>query len=310
MITESGAAAVVETPAAEVPVSADAPAVETPVTEPAAEAVKEEPKRDPVSAKFAALSRREKEAQQAQHRVKQAEAELTRRQQEIDAKIAAMEERERRARDPSLRPIDRAHALGITPEEINRDLLGGWTAPEKDPLAEKLSPLQKQLEEVVKQNEELRKKVEGVDEETRRRKQNEDYLKFVDGVKATVESDVNKYEYLQLNGKEAIDLVQETMLSYYQANNNTLLSYEEACDLVEEYYEGQAEKYSKAKKLQAKFPAATPPQKPQDTAKAKDEPKTLTSSMSTGAQETVDISKMSDSEQLAYIAKMIQIKKS
>lgn len=306
MTVENGAAAV-EAPAAEGAPDVT-PTVETPA-EVVVEAPKEEPKRDPASAKFAALARREKEVQAANQRAKQAEADLARRQAEIDARAKEIEERDKAAR--SGRPLDRLKAMGLSPEDVNRDLLGGYTPPEEDPVDAKLSPLQKQLQEVLKQNEELRQKVEGVDLAARQRKQQEDYLKFVDAVKKTVADGGDKFEYIEINGQEAIDLVQETMVKYYTDNNNALLSYDEACELVEEYYEQQAEKLAKSKKLQSKFktaPQATPTATP-TTAKPKDVPATLTADMTTGSQDTVDINKMSDREAKAYLAKMLTFKK-
>lgn len=307
MTVENAAVAAPET-SAPAPEASATPTSETAATETPPVTSTPEPKKDPESAKFAALARKEKANREAEQRVKQAEQQLQQRQAEVDARAKELEERLQKSKSGN--PIERIKAIGVSPEEVNQALLGGWKEPEVDPVDAKLTPLQQKIEKVLKENEELRKKVEGVDNDVRQREQHQNYLKFVDAVKKTVEADPDKFEYVSLHGQEAIDLVQEVMVKHYQDNNNALLGYDEACELVEEWYEQKAETLLKSRKLQGKV---QPPsqQTPQSTspAKAKDEPATLTAAMSSASQDTVDITKMSDREAQAYIARLMTMKK-
>ncbi len=116
-------------------------------------------------------------------------------------------------------------------------------------------------------------------------------------IKETARS--GQYEHIQTFGDSAHDMVREVMVEHYNQNKD-FLTYEEACDRVEAYYEGMANELLKAKKVQDKFKPAPPAPKPSPT-KVK-EPTTLTNKVAQGAQaSSVDVNKLPRSEAIDYL---------
>lgn len=320
MQVESGSAAEV---AADVVASAPAPEVaaeaapveataegaeeapEAEVAAPEAPVEKVEPKRDAVSGKFAALARREKELQQQNQQAKRYEQQIAQRQAEIEAKAKDLAARE--AKIKSGNPIEVLMASGYTYADATNAILGGFKPKEVDPIDQKLAPIEERVSKITQENEELKKRLAELDNTAAAKKQREEYEKFVDAVKKTVKEAGDKYEYLNTMGSDGIDIVRETMVQYWQANEGALLSYEDACDLVEEHFEKQAEVLLSTKKVQAKLKPAVE-SKPQTPSKPAVVSKTLTSGMTSGGEATVDINKMSRSEAIEHLAKSISFR--
>ena len=81
-------------------------------------------------------------------------------------------------------------------------------------------------------------------------KQNEAYAQGISTIKQFVEEHADEYEYVKLN--DAYEDVLELAAKYYKETGK-YLSFSEAANLVEKHFEGEADKYAQAKKLQAKF---------------------------------------------------------
>lgn len=264
------------------------------------------PVKDAASARFAALSKKEKAVREAQARAE--EAAKTREQQfkqrELDLERRAKETAEREERfNKASHPIEVLKAKGLSYADATEAMLGNYKSPEVDPIDQKLTPVQEHLAKLAKENEELRALV---NEDRARVKQKEDqqrYREFIDAVKGTIAAGLEKYELTAALGDDAIDIVRETMIQCYQKNGVTP-GYEDACEMVEEYLENTyVARFEKTKKLQSRFnkPAVTPPQtavKPKPNT-----PKTLTNDMGATGTATDDTDKMSRSELLKYLEK-------
>lgn len=280
-------------------------------TAPTAEAVVEEKKveaKDPISSKFAALSRKEKELRQLQETMARQQKEVEARQKAFEDRQKQFEEREAQIKT-SRRPLDVLKAAGFKYEDATQDILGGYKVPEPDPVDTKLQPYVKVIEEQKKAIEQLTNKLNELDTGLKTQEQQKKYLEFVDAVKKTITGNPEKFEITAAMGDDAIDIVREVMVEYY-TKNGALLSYEDACELVEEHYEKQSEKFTATNKVKSRF--TTPPTaKPQAATTQPKEvsatPKTLTASMGTpGGEATVDIDKMSPREAIAYLSKQLK----
>jgi len=284
------------------PVEAAAPeeAVEAP------EAVVEEivveepkPKRDPSAARFGALAKKEKE--------------LRTQQASFETRMKAIEERENGIRERELRfqqakrPLDKLKEYGFTHADITQDLLGNWSEPEVDPLDEKLKPHTEKWDKYESRSEKLEKELNDLKAQLTLKDQKEVYGKVITDIKGVL-GDTEKYELTNTMGAEGLDLIQEVMVEYFN-ENEILLDYSAACDIVEEYYENQLmSKLVGTKKAQSRLAppvAAKVTPKPSQAPSAPSVPKTLTQSHTTGSQATVDIDTLSKSEALAYLSKKL-----
>lgn len=290
------------TPAADV--SADVAIAPEVTTDVAPEVVAEpapapEPKKDPAAARFAALSRRERDIRQ--------------REQEIQARADAADKRAKDAEDLAAkvkgakRPVEAMRALGYTMEDITMDALGSYKPKELDPvdakLLERMSPVELQLAEARAQLEQQKKIIDEIQ------------LDRAEVAKRQVRADIvntakdKGHEIIQAIGEDAVTLVQHVISEYYKTNG-TILSYETACDNVEKHY---ADYITSVVDRTTKFKTQIAPGKPTPPAKspagnqAKPAPTTLTQSLSQGTSaKTVDLDKMSKTDALQYLAKTIQ----
>ena len=228
-------------------------------------------KRDAQAARFAALARKEKEARQLREQV---EAD----RKALEAEKAKLAETQA-AQTSAKRPLDILKAHGLTYQDAMNDALGGYTPPEPDPfdtkLGEKLSPVEKQLKELADQNKALQESLNQINSERQQRAMQE--IRF--NIKQTATD--KGYEYINEVGDEAYTLVSDVIGDYWHKNKR-VLTYDEACGIVDSYYDKLANKVLGTKKVQAKLAGSASAPKPATTVKdAKGKPTTLTQGHST-----------------------------
>lgn len=228
-------------------------------------------KRDAQAARFAALARKEKEARQLREQV---EAE----KKALEAERAKLAE-EKAAKESAKRPLDILKAHGLTYQDAMNDALGGYTPPEPDPietkLGEKLSPVEKQLKELADQNKALQDAMNQINAERQQRAMQE--IRF--NIKQTAAD--KGYEYINEVGDEAYTLVSDVIGDYWHKHKR-VLTYDEACGIVDSYYDKLANKVLGTKKVQAKLAGSASASKPASPVKdAKGKPTTLTQGLST-----------------------------
>lgn len=289
-----------------IPAQGEAPApevaVETPAADPppetTAEPVKEAPK-DNSASRFAAIARREKAA-------KQREADVDRRVKEAEARLAAVSEKESAILSFKKDPAKAMRDLGLTYADITQAMVGGYKAPEEDPMDVKLNPVNDKLGKFESEVEKLHRELADLRNQSAAREQREQYDTVMRGIKA-VTADVDKYEYINAMGDEAETLVKDTMVEYWNRNQK-MLDYSEACDIVEQYYEEHVNRFAKTKKLTKRLPGtqAAPKAAPKPPAKEAKAPSTLTNKLSSAPEANVDINKLPKHEALAYLAKKLQ----
>jgi len=295
-------------PASEAPVATETPeevpeASETPVeaSEPVVEETPQPPKRDPAAARFGALAKKERELRNQM-------SSFETKMKEFEAREAAIKEREMRFQT-ARRPTERLKELGYTYADITQDLLGNYKEPEIDPMDEKLKPLKDNWDKFEGQSAELAREVKELKNQIALKEQKEVYNQVLGEIKSVL-ADQDKYELTNTMGQEGLDLIQEVVLEYYN-ENEILLDYSAACDIVEKYYEDQImSKVASTKKMQSRFapqPAAKP-SKPSPATKEPSGSKTLTQAHATGSKATPNVDEMTKEEALAYLSKKLIFK--
>lgn len=278
-------------------------APEEPVEVPEEVVVEEpKPKRDVSASRFGALARKEKELRNQQFSFEQ-------RMKGIEERENGIRERELRFQQAK-RPLDKLKEYGFTHADITQDLLGNWKEPELDPLDEKLKPHKEKWDRYESKSAELEAELNQLKTQLTLKEQKETYNQVIGDIQSVL-SDNDRYELTNTMGKEGLDLIQEVVIEYFN-ENEILLDYAAACDIVEEYYEKQImTKLVGTKKAQSRFAPPAAPKvttKPSQAPTAPSVPKTLTQSHTTGSQATVDIDSLSKSEALAYLSKKLLYK--
>jgi hypothetical protein len=262
-----------------------------------AEEVKEPVKPDPLSTKFSALARKERE-------IRAKEAAFNEKMASYEAKLKELETRSAAPTDKPKSPMDALKQFGFSYADATNQIVGGWKEPEVDPLDERLRPVQEKLSAV----ERLEAKLAQMEQEAAQAKQNAAYEQAMSAISSTIEEGGEKYEYIQKLGDQAVDLVRDTIVEYYKEHKK-MLDYSEACDIVEEWYENNVvSQLLSTKKVQSRLPKPTTQAKPSTPAKeAKAPSQTLTNSLQqSGSEAKIDLDKLSKDEALALLAKKLQ----
>lgn len=289
---------------APVPTEVVAEETETVVEAPEPESPKqpEPPKKDPAAARFGALAKKERELRNQM-------TSFENKMKEFEAREAAIKERELRFQS-ARRPTEKLKELGFTYADITQDLLGNYKEPELDPMDEKLKPFKENWDKFEGVSEKLAKEVEQLKNQIALKEQKEVYNQVLGEIKSVL-ADTDKYELTNTMGQEGLDLIQEVVLEYYN-ENEILLDYSAACDIVEKYYEDQImSKVAGTKKMKSRFapqPEPVKPSKPSPATKEPSVPKTLTQAHSTGSKATPNVDEMSKEEALAYLSKKLLFK--
>lgn len=283
------------------PVAAEAEEKVEEVQEVAAEQPVEEEKKpekkDPMSAKFAAIARREKE-------IRAREREIENRAKEAEDRIAAIKQKEDRFQTLKKSPLKvLKEEFGLSMADIVQDSLGNYKEEEKDPTTQRFETLEQKLSKL----DELEKTIEARFGELRAREQAAAMEQVMDNIRETANS--GGYEYIQAVGDEAYGLVRDVMKEY-QIQHKKLLDYSEACDIVEKHYEESlVEKLLSTQKAKSRYKPAeksesSAPSKP--AKKEVKEPTTLTNQLNASNQATIDIDKMSRTEAIAHLSKQLK----
>lgn len=267
--------------------------------EAAKEEAKKEEKRDPASARFGALARKEKE--------------LRAQQKAIEDKLKAAEDRERQLMEREQRlgvakknPLEILKEYGFSYQDATQAVLGGYEAPPEDPMDAKLRPWSEKVDKSLTSAEKLEKELNELKAQIAAKHHQESITQVIKEIKTTLDDD--KFELTKAMGEDGVDFVREIMVEYYKANER-LLDYSEACQLAEDYYEKEyLGRLMDTKKVKSRFPASTAATaatqaKPKTEAKA-----TLTNDLVTGAGAIVDIDKLSKEDAIAHLAKKLQFK--
>lgn len=219
-----------------VKVIAPAPATETPApaAEPAAKVEAQQPNPvDDFSTKFAALSRREKQAQEREAKLK---ADAEKYNKYIDLETAVKEN-----------PLKVLEAYGLDLDTVIAASLGhAKPSPTvEDQIAQLKADIQREKDEARKAEED-RKKAE---EEAYQSSIEEAIRSHQNLISEHLSKNAEKYELIHL--QEAQDLVWETTEAYYEEHGEVLTP-EKAADLVENYLYDQALKVTQTSKFKPK----------------------------------------------------------
>lgn len=261
--------------------------------------VKEEPKKreDPMSRRFAVLSRREREIQQRQREIEARENEIKRLQETTQQAITQKPKS----------ALEALKQLGFSYQDATLEVLGQKEETPADPVQQRLDEMAERLKKIDEVEASVNKR--WADLEAERAKALETQVR--NSIVAVAGQDEDRYELLNTVGSEAFDLVYDVMSEHY-AQHGALLTYQEGCDIVEQYYEERARAFSNTRKIGAKT-AATPSapkptvaSKPAQPAKASG-PKTLTQRHSATVAAEPDVNTMSRDEAISFLAKKIPI---
>jgi hypothetical protein len=289
------AAPAVETPAEEVPAVAEK--VEESTPEVVAEEKPAEQPRDPISKKFAALSRQERELRQRKQEADRREAELANR-------IKALEEQQSGKKE-KLSPYKLLREHGYNMQDAVNDSIGQFEEPKADPVEQRFSSIAEELAAVKRQ---LAEKTQQDND-----KEYQQAIRVVeDTIEDTVKANPDKYELTAQFGKEAVDLVKEVMREYF-TEHQKLLDYSEACDIVEKHYEEEVmSRLVSTKKVQSRFAASNTesskpaPSKQESPKAASKAPNTLSHQSTTVSQAKVDVDKLDRDDALSLLAKQLK----
>ena len=212
------AASTAAEPSAEPSAQPDVAEAASPSEQPAPVA---DPQEARLSARFAALSRKEKSLREQERRVKEAEQ-----------RLRLLDDQDRLAKEDPLALLDK---LGITYEQLTDHVLG-LGAP-KDPLA----LVQQKLDALERQRAEEREQAQRADTEQK-------LNQFKRTIRATIDTDADKYELIA--AEEAYDDVYDLIEQHFEQTRE-VMPIERAAQLVEDHLYAEARKLTKAKKLRA-----------------------------------------------------------
>jgi hypothetical protein len=248
---------------------------------PATEAPKTEATKTPepaISAKFAALAKKEKAVVEQTRANKAAEAKLADREAAISAREEKIKESE------ALWETDVFKALELRGYDYNKltmmQLEGKTAQPETDPI--KIA--KKTIDDFKKEQAQAKLEAEATAKkaaDAAKQKQDDDLKAAWESYNADVNQFVeeNKDTYELINTYAQQSLIAETVDAFYQKNKR-VLSVKEASDMVEAYLETEAEKALNTKKISAKTKTAAA-----TTSKKDEEPK-ITKTLNNNMQPT------------------------
>ena len=199
----------------------------------------EEEVQDPLSKKFAALSRREKA-------IREKEKALESRMQELEQKLQGMQQpeqakqQEQAVQEPSIEellkksPMKALEKYGWDMNRLAETLLSDG----KLPIDMQMQLMREEIKNELKsETDALRKQLADKDEAESAAKDQKIIENFKSEITDYVSGNEEKYEFIVASGNE--DMIYETIQEYYNSHNEVLPT-EEAADLVEAYLEEQA----------------------------------------------------------------------
>lgn len=221
-----------------VPVAQQAPLVEPQAIKPQAD----------MSAKFAALAKKERIARQQSQRIKQLETQIAERER-------AVAERERSWEDEFKKsPLEAIKRRGYSYEDLTKAALNdGKFQPETE-----IKEVRSELDRMRQEQADKEKKAIEAEKQAEQQREQQAVETFKTNIAGHIESNKEKYELTALF--EAEELVFQTVEEHYLRTSKDgkpkILSLDEACDLVESYLENEIERTAtSSKKFQSKFQA-------------------------------------------------------
>lgn len=258
--------------------------------------------KDLASSKFAALSRREKEARRKVEDADRRYNQLQSQANESEKRMADYESRLQRYSNIKKDPLSVMREEGITAQDLMAMTLGIKEEAPVDPLDARFNSINSEIDRLSKTElGQVKQELERI----RQREQDAALREVNTNIRETASS--GNYDYINAMGKDGYDLVREVMTVHY-SEHKSLLTYDEACSKVEEYYEGMLEPVLKSNKVQSKF-APKPIESVQSklsTNKEVKSPTTLTNSLSQ-ASKAMNVDKMTRDEALEYLTKKYSI---
>lgn len=249
------------------------------------------------SAKFAALSRKEKA-------LKKRERELEMKMAELEKKItpAAAETKQQEPLELRLKkdPFNTLKELGIGYDVLtNIALNDGKLTPELQ-----MQLLKQELSEAhEKKLRELEEKITRKEEEELKKAHEERVENFKLGIDNFVKANAAEYELLSVEGEDGVQLVFDVMDTHYKETEE-VLDLKTAAELVENYLLEEAKKRVGLSKVKKLLGASEEKAQIQNKPEQKKQSVTLTNSQSQSA--TTGRRGMSQEEQLMEAAKMIR----
>lgn len=214
-------------------------ATEAPVETVESTEVKEAPQ-DEFADKFMRLTRKERALQQAQSELKTKMAEIEKMKAEYDGFLS----RKSKLKE---NPFDALEMLGVSYDDLTQALLSHGQP------VDKLTELEKKLaafEERENQKKEAEQSAKQQELEATRQK-------TVEGFKDNLAKFIDTSDYELIKANEAAETVFEVIQAHYEETEKLgsakLLSFEDACKLVEEHLESQLPKLLGLNKVKAKF---------------------------------------------------------
>ena len=221
----------------------DQPTPETPKTEtpPVTETPPATPKNDEMSAKFAALAKKERYVRMTHQSIKAKESALAERERQIAEREKAWEE------EFKVSPLEAIKKRGYSYQDLtNAALNDGKLSPETEIKNVRQDIERLRQEQAEKEKQSLEQARLAAEQQTK-----ETIDTFKESLKGFLTSNPEKYELTNrwdANG----DLVFQTIEEHFNRTQK-VMSKEEAADLVEQYFETELEETSKTKKFQSKF---------------------------------------------------------
>jgi hypothetical protein len=245
---------------------------------------------DKLSAKFAALSRKEQQIRQREQQLKVQSQQFEQMRQETERLKQEFEQYKQAVKQ---NPLQKLQEEGLSFDDLtNMQLNGQNPTPEMQ-----IKRLREELSREYKSEvENLRKQYEADKQAAIAEKQQQALNSYQQQISDVVASNSDKYELINLN--EAQSLVYEVAEEFYNSNGK-ILSVEEAADYVEKYLEDEAKKLFNAKKLNAQ-------QKSEPGKKAAQPAPTLSNNLSADSGAKSSNKAMSREESLAEAARALR----
>lgn len=208
-------------------------------------------KPDDISAKFAALAKKERLARMAQQTARQKEQALAERERAIAERERLWDEEFKRS------PLEAIKKRGYTYEDLAKAAMNdGKFDPETE-----VKGVKTELQRFREEQAEKEKKAQEAQLEAQKKAEQETIETFKANIKDTITKNKDKYELTALF--DAADMVYDTIEEHFRRTSEEgkpkVLTIDEACDLVEQFYENELERTAKeSKKFQTKFQALKP----------------------------------------------------
>lgn len=241
-------------------------------------------KEEPIAAKFSALAKKEKALVKLQADAKAREAMATAKEADVAAREAKIKESEALW---ETNVFEALRSKGYSYQQLTDMILSGQAAPEKKP-EDPIEKTQKSIEALRKEftdkeaaREAAVKKAQEDATAAKAQSLKEAEENYMAEVNEFSKANAETYELLNTYGQQ--ELVIETVKGFYDTHKR-VLSVKEACDMVEQYLDSEAQKALKTKKYASKLAAPAIPTEE----KKEEEPRIQTKTLSNNLTPTMN----------------------